>query len=344
MTITRTQLTRIQVQEERRMLNAFNAIIADIRDQAVLSEVVRALEVGNTDSVIRLLGIDEATWSQMGDAIRESYRQGGVTGATQMGRIPVEGGTIRAHFDMQNPAAAAWVAKESSRRIVEIVTEQREIIRSTIAEAVARGQGPRQTALDLVGRIDPRTRQRVGGIVGLTENQAGWVRNARRELETLDPNYLTRELRDKRLDAAVRRAIADGKPLTAEQIDRAVTQMQARALRYRGENIARTESINALREGQAQAISQAIGTSEIDPRDATKMWDASLDSKTRESHARVNGDSVPIDQPFIVGGYQMMHPGDSSMGAPASLVVNCRCSVRYEIDYLGRAARIEGFG
>ena len=344
MTITRAQLNRIQVQQERAMMNTFNAIVADIRDQAVLSEIVRALEVGNTDAVIRLLGIDEATWSPLADQIRESYRQGGITGATQMGRVPVDGGTVRAAFDMRNPAAEAWVAGESSRRIVEIVTEQRENIRAALTDAVARGQGPRQTALDLVGRIDPVTRRRTGGLIGLTEQQAGWVRNARRELESLDPNYLNRALRDKRMDAAFARAIRVGKPLTQAQIDTAITRMQARALRYRGENIARTESINALREGQAQAIAQAIGTSEIDARDVTKTWDASLNGKTRPSHAAVDGETVPADQPFIVGGYQMMQPGDSSMGAPAEEVINCRCSVRYEIDYLGRQARIEGFG
>ena len=343
MTITRAQLQRTAAQQARAMLNTFNAIIADIRDQAVLSEIVRALEVGNTDAVIRLLGIDEATWSPLGDAIRESYRQGGITGAAQLGRIPVEDGTVRAHFDMRNPAAEAWVADASSTRIVEIVTEQRQVIRDTIAAGVAAGQGPRTTALDLVGRIDPRTRRRVGGVVGLTEQQAGWVRNARRELESLDPNYLNRALRDKRLDPAIARAIRDGKPLTQAQIDTAITQMQARALRYRGETIARTESINALREGQAQAIAQAIGDSEIDPRDGVKVWEASIDGRERETHAEADGDEVPIDQPFTVGGYQMMHPGDSSMGAPAEEVINCRCSVSYRIDYLGRQARIEGF-
>ena len=343
MTITRTQLRRIATQQERQMLQAFNAILADIRDQAVLAEIVRALEVGNTDAVVRLLGIDEATWSPLGDAIRESYRQGGITGATQLGRIPVEDGTVRAHFDMRNPAAEAWVANASSTRIVEIVSEQRQVIRDTIAAGVAAGQGPRTTALDLVGRIDQRTGRRVGGVVGLTDQQAGWVRNARRELEALDPNYLNRALRDKRLDSAITRAIRDGKPLTQAQIDTAVTQMQARALRYRGETIARTESINALREGQAQAIAQAIGTSEIDPRDGVKVWEASIDGRERETHAEVDGDEVPIDQPFEVGGYQMMHPGDSSMGAPAEEVINCRCSVSYRIDYLGRQARIEGF-
>jgi len=341
---TPTQLRQIEARNERLMLQTFNGIIADIKDQVVLAELVRALEVGNVDAVIRLLGIDAATWAPLADAIRTSYQEGGITGASQLGRVPVEGGSVVARFDMRAPAAEAWVARESSTRIVEIVAEQQAVIRSVLAEGVAAGRGPRQTALDLIGRVDPVTNRRVGGVIGLTQNQQGWISNARRELSELDPAYFGRELRDKRLDGMVQRAIESGEPLTQAEIDRAITRMQSNALRYRGEVIARTESINALREGQAQAIAQAVGSSEIDARDAYKVWDASLDAKTRETHALADGQRVPIDQPFTVGGYQLMHPGDSSMGAPASETIQCRCRAAYQIDYLGRQARIEGFG
>lgn len=338
------QLRRIQTQQERLMLQTFNGIIADIKDQVVLAELVRALEVGDVDAVIRLLGIDAATWEPLSDAIRSAYREGGVTGASQLGRVPVAAGTAVVRFDMRAPAAERWVSRESSRLITDIVTEQREVIRNVLTEGLAAGRAPRSTALDIIGRVDPVTNRRTGGVIGLTRNQQGWISNARRELSELDPAYFGRELRDKRFDAMVRRAIESGEPLSAADIDRAITRMQDRALKYRGDVIARTESINALREGQAQAIAQAVGSSEIDARDAYKVWDASGDSKTRETHALADGQRVPIDQPFTVGGYQLMHPGDSSLGAPARETIQCRCRAAYQIDYLGRAARIEGFG
>jgi len=341
---TPADLRRTASQRERAMLQAFNAIVADIKNQAVLSEIVRALEVGNVDGVITLLNLDAPTWEPLAEQIRESYRTGGITGAAQLGKIPVAGVAVAARFDMRNIRAEQWVATHSSRLITEIVAEQRTNIRALLTDAVARGQGPRTTALDLVGRIDPRTRQRVGGIVGLTENQAGWVRNARAELESLDPAYLGRKLRDPRFDAAVRRAIADGKPLPAAQIDRAITQMQARAQRYRGEVIARTESIDALRAGQFESIQQAVGVGEIDARDVTKTWDSTGDGKTRPEHSAADGQSVPVDQPFTVGGELLMYPGDTSRGASARNTIQCRCTVAYGVDYLGRAARIEGFG
>lgn len=60
-----------------------------------------------------------------------------------------------------------------------------------------------------------------------------------------------------------------------------------------------------------------------------KRWDAIVDDKTREDHLDVNGAVVPIDEPFIVGGYEMMYPGDESLGAGPEEIINCRCSVEY---------------
>ena len=60
-----------------------------------------------------------------------------------------------------------------------------------------------------------------------------------------------------------------------------------------------------------------------------KRWKTFGDEKVRETHNEVNGETIPIQQPFIVGGYRMMFPGDTSFGAPAQEVVKCRCTVQY---------------
>lgn len=61
----------------------------------------------------------------------------------------------------------------------------------------------------------------------------------------------------------------------------------------------------------------------------TKDWNTILDQKTRNDHARADGQRQNIDEPFIVGGEKLMVPGDWSMGASAGNIINCRCSVTY---------------
>lgn len=61
-----------------------------------------------------------------------------------------------------------------------------------------------------------------------------------------------------------------------------------------------------------------------------KQWMATLDSTTRESHRTLDGQSVPINEPFEAGGYSIMYPGDPS-AAPA-MVYNCRCTMVAVVD------------
>lgn len=56
-----------------------------------------------------------------------------------------------------------------------------------------------------------------------------------------------------------------------------------------------------------------------------KRWVTRHDAKVRETHRAAEGDTVPIDEAFVVGGYPLMYPG--MRGAPPSLVINCRCTM-----------------
>ena len=56
--------------------------------------------------------------------------------------------------------------------------------------------------------------------------------------------------------------------------------------------------------------------------DVVKQWDASLDDRTRESHAAVDGEIRELDEPFSNG---LQHPSDPA-GAAAE-VINCRCAL-----------------
>ena len=56
--------------------------------------------------------------------------------------------------------------------------------------------------------------------------------------------------------------------------------------------------------------------------DIMKQWDSTLDSRTRPSHQKVDGEIVDVDEPFSNG---LMYPGDPD--GMAKEVVNCRCAL-----------------
>jgi SPP1 gp7 family putative phage head morphogenesis protein len=63
-----------------------------------------------------------------------------------------------------------------------------------------------------------------------------------------------------------------------------------------------------------------------------KIWIATLDDRTRESHTEINGEEIEIDQVFSNG---LMYPGDPD-GDPSE-VWNCRCSMKDHIVGFRRA-------
>lgn len=54
-----------------------------------------------------------------------------------------------------------------------------------------------------------------------------------------------------------------------------------------------------------------------------KRWVTRRDDAVRESHAAVDGLTIPRNQFFPVGGYSLEYPGDSS--GPTEEIMNCRC-------------------
>lgn len=342
----------ISDQQIAKLRRIFEHEVSEIRDSVKLVELQRLIERKDADGVIRLLGINRAAFSDLEQAITDAFKEGGAFTAQAITPIPVQNvGDVLFRFDANDLASVAWIREHSSKMVVEIVEQQREMIRERVADNVARGINPITASLDLVGRIDSTTKKRVGGFIGLTNRQAASIARAREQLEELDPQYLNRKLRDKRLDPAIRRAIEDGKPLSKKQIDAAITRLQARTLKYRGDMIARTEALNGLRAGEQMAIAQAIKVGELDAGDVTKEWDSSGDSRVRIDHMLLDGQVKPLLEPFVVplgGDYpaqELMYAGDTSRGATGGMTIACRCRTTYRIDFIGKAVRkLKGFG
>ena len=96
----------------------------------------------------------------------------------------------------------------------------------------------------------------------------------------------------------------------------------------RAYTIARTESHNAVMTSADESV--RVTQSE---RKKSKTWRATY-ANTRSTHMMMNGTTIPMDDLFQVprtdgGTDYMMYPGDSSHGAGAGNIVNCRCYVAY---------------
>lgn len=58
-----------------------------------------------------------------------------------------------------------------------------------------------------------------------------------------------------------------------------------------------------------------------------RQWVAVLDARTRHAHRQADGQLRGAKEPFEVDGYEMQFPADKN--APAYLVYNCRCGIKY---------------
>lgn len=73
---------------------------------------------------------------------------------------------------------------------------------------------------------------------------------------------------------------------------------------------------------QIQSADDACRKAKEKGADIVRQWDAALDKRTRDSHARVDGEIRELDEPFSNG---LRFPGDPH-GAAAE-VINCRCAL-----------------
>lgn len=322
--------------------DVFLAAIQDIVDNAIIADVVKAIENGDFEAAFRALGFSQAALIPLIRVVERAFERGGVmTGENFPKYLRTPSGRAVFRFDVRNSRAEAYLRDHSAQLVTRLSEEARVNVQTVMHQGMVAGDNPRRTALDIVGRIDPTTRHRVGGIVGLTVNQERWVSNTLRDLTELNDRYFTRELRDKRFDSTVRKAIAENKPLPRETIDKLVTAYKNNALRYRGESIGRTEAIQALNRAEWEAHMQAIDMGALRKQDVRRHWDSAGDSRVRWSHKRMDAkydkEGVGIDEPFVSpSGARMMFPGDTSLGAPGEEVIMCRCRVRLKVDFLAQ--------
>lgn len=109
------------------------------------------------------------------------------------------------------------------------------------------------------------------------------------------------------------------------QMARRIRVLFADFSRIRATRIARTEVVSASNLGSdIAALSTGL--------QLKKEWLTTLDGRERPAHHDVNDQMRKMVEAFDVNGEQLRFPGDSSLGATAGNIVNCRCTQTYAVD------------
>lgn len=323
---------------EPKLRDAFLAAIRDIANNVDIAALTRLIEQGNIQGALAAVGADVAHFNTLVVAQQSAYNAGGLAAVRAAPPLPQLGGySVRMLWNIRAPSAELWLRNESSTLVTEIVDDQRDVIRTRLEAGMRVGVNPRQTALDLVGRIQPGGKVRTGGVIGLSSNQEQWLTNYETELASTDPTILRqallRGLRDKRFDATVLKAIKNGTGIPADLRDKMSLAYRNRALRWRGENIARNETIKALGAAQTEAYQQNIDSGKLDAGLIVRFWATVGDDRVRPTHRLIPGMNKAgrkWNEPFET-------PDGPTLHAPFE--IGCRCHEKISIGFLEDAVR-----
>lgn len=154
-----------------------------------------------------------------------------------------------------------------------------------------------------------------------------------RHLMKDNPDLLPTKYLDKRKDGAwitgqintaVTQSIIQGEsiPATALRIAKQTGETNEKAM----VRFARTAMTSAQNAGRMESLHRAtdMGIS------VKKVWLATLDRRTRDSHRHLDGQTKDIDEPFISDFGKIMFPGDPE--AHPGDTFNCRCTLTYEYE------------
>lgn len=371
---------------EPRLRDVFRAAILSLRDGVDIASLERSLQAGDIEAALDALNIDRGVFSQYAIERQSAFAEVGATVSQQLtkqraaipkqasspsisspilpppsGPIPPVliapgGGEIIFRFDMTNPRAEAKIRSEAASRIAGYVDEQVETARRVIADGFQRGEGPQTISTTIAGRINPISKRREGGIIGLSDPQVGYVESMRARLVSGDADEMIKVLgrfdedgkwvegtgqtrRDRRFDGDIKKAIkavAAGKPnpLTADKIAEMTAKYSDRLLARRAEDIARTETAQGVEMARAESTKQALAKAGLPDNAVTKGWVHQGGIRhARDGHLAMNGKTVVgVDTPFILpDGSVMLHPHDPAGGVKNN--ANCQCRGDQDIDW-----------
>jgi hypothetical protein len=332
------QITMLLDKMSKLLGTEFTTAISQITSNAQIAKLTAAVSTGDINKVMHAAGMRAGSWNGLTEQIRAGYHEGGIFSIDAS--VPSKFGMV---FDISNPRAEQFLRFQSSRLIKRINKEQRYAIQLILKEGLKLGRNPKSVGLDIVGRMGRTSSgvyKRVGGVIGLNGPQTKTVLKARNELNWVhttkpgESNYFTRTRRDRRFDKVVHKAVKTGKPLSAATVSKLTGRYSDRLKELRGATIGRTEMLRSLNAAANESMLQVVDE-KLAPKEAIKrIWHHSYSKGERAGHLAMGKDlqERPMDEAFVnpYTKNTMMYPGEGT----ASEVINCRCWVEHEVDYV----------
>lgn len=302
---------------------AFLAALVELRDNLPdVEELLYAIEYGSVDDIVNALQIDELENLVYGIGMDKDT----FIFSDELLKI-FNAGAMAGFFALPVDTQKVWAYNSIGERVTTFMEQDtaqfaRELVESTKAGAYTAVTRIMAETSDNAARI-----KEIRQLIGLTSDQAQAVLNFRRQLETRQVLGFTPP--DGRrldiLDQTLIRQHMQSNTLSTEQIDEMVNKYFESLLNKRALDIAYTESMNAVNNGQQIMWEQGMDAGVFNDDTARKFWLTAGDEKVRPTHRAIPGmnpGGVKIRSMFVTPFGLVYGPGTRTAG-----FINCRCTV-----------------
>lgn len=299
------RLVRALTPEMRRALERIHEALREAADDPRVMQLVVSGRIN--DAVDLVLGHERVGVART--AVRAELSGALAKAGTEWSALlvtPTVG--VRIAYPALNAAAMRALDRLDTQFFPPIFEETRKAFTIGVRAGLDAGTNPRVVARGL------------RNYVGLTEYDANIISTFQLQLRGNPAAALARTLRDARFDGTIRRAMAEGVAIPEARIASMVEAYAERLVNWRAETWARTSALNATREANLSAWSNAADALGIADDDVEKGWSTTLDGRERPEHNALDGTWVGMNETFPNGA---MTPGEGEW--------NCRCVMVFRL-------------
>ena len=271
---------------ERRAARTLRGVLARVRAGLPLAELERAILARNVDQAIEAIGLEPVVNAlhQVQTSTAPIRTTAWDAALDELPRTIQRQPLVALSFEAaaaDRPEVMDAIRRQDLRRIQDIRRETEQAIRDTLVRGLETGTPPRELA------------RAIRPVIGLNRRQAAALEAFRRRLEAED------------LDPAT--------------IERRVERQSQRGVALRAENIAITETFQAINDGKRAQWQRLVASGDLQSNQWEQEWITADDERTCPQCAPFHGERAPIGGTFTAG-------SDLSSGPP--LHPRCRCIAR----------------